>query len=146
MDGCEDGKMVWAAYNAAEGQTDKFVRNTFDYASEILGKDVFQQDDRVRIGRWNVRLGRHEQYLVPRKDLWLEDGCFEAGEKTFVVASHKYNQRNRGEYWRGACLDMLDGWEDARTDYGKRRAMAPVSVPDPDSGLYFLSARGTSSM
>ncbi|EXJ58880.1 hypothetical protein A1O7_06310 [Cladophialophora yegresii CBS 114405] len=118
-DGCKKAERVWAAYNDAEGRNDSFIRNALDHANQILGKRIFHQDEWDRQGQWNDELGRHEQYLVPRKDVWFEDRCLKAGEKIFVVASHKYDDKDREELWKGAGLKLLDGWQVPETQYGR---------------------------
>ncbi|OAP54359.1 hypothetical protein AYL99_11460 [Fonsecaea erecta] len=126
VDGCKNGDLVWSAYNDAEFRNDQFIKNTLDYANQILGKPIFHQDEWDRHGEWNEKLGRHEQYLVPCKDIWFEDRCLKAGERVFVVSSHKYDDEDRQQLWRGAGLSLVEGWQNPETKYG----------------LYLLSARG----
>ncbi|KIX95454.1 uncharacterized protein Z520_08971 [Fonsecaea multimorphosa CBS 102226] len=126
VDGCKNGDRVWPAYNDAESRNDQFIKNALDYANQILGRPIFHQDEWERHGEWNEKLGRHEQYLVPRKDIWFEDRCLKAGEKVFVVSSHKYDEEDRRQLWQGAGLSLIQGWQN----------------PDTEYGLYLLSARG----
>ncbi|KIW67466.1 hypothetical protein, variant [Phialophora macrospora] len=95
VDGCKRAERVWPAYNDTDARNDQFIRNALDHANQILGKDIFHQDEWDRQGEWNEELGRHEQFLVPRADIWFEGRCLKAGEKIFVVASHKYDDKSR---------------------------------------------------
>lgn len=119
LDGCKDKEKVWHAYNDAEDKNDEFNRNALDYAAKFLGQDVFRQDDWDRRGEWNKELGRHEQYLVPRKDIWFQGRCLKAGNKIFLVASHKYDGEERQKLWSGAGLSELKGWQTQEHKYGR---------------------------
>ncbi|KIW82531.1 hypothetical protein Z517_05558 [Fonsecaea pedrosoi CBS 271.37] len=118
VDGCKKGEQVWSAYNDAESRNDQFIKNALEYANRILGKDIFHQSEWDRHGQWNETIGRHEQYLVPRKDIWFEERCLKAGEKIFVVASHKYDDEDRQRLWHGAGLTVVEGWRHPETQYG----------------------------
>ncbi|KAK5955570.1 hypothetical protein OHC33_003211 [Knufia fluminis] len=118
LDGCKDGDKVWHAYNDAEGKNDQFNRNALNYANHLLGENMFHQDDWERWGECNDQLGRHEQYLIPRKDIWFRGHCLKAGEKIFVVASHKYDEEERSHLWEGAGLSELAGWQTHEHKYG----------------------------
>jgi EasF-like predicted methyltransferase len=113
LDGCKDGEKVWQAYNDSGGANERFIRNILTHANRLLEQNVFQQEEWERRGCWNDRLGRHEQYLVPRKDIYVGDHCLKAGQKMFVVASHKYDDQEVEELWRSAGLYQLKGWQTA---------------------------------
>ncbi|EXJ81082.1 hypothetical protein A1O3_07370 [Capronia epimyces CBS 606.96] len=118
LDGCKDGESVWHAYNDPQNRNEEFIRNVLDHANRILGKDIFHQVEWQRHGEWNDKLGRHEQYLIPRKDVWFEGHCLKAGEKIFVVSSHKYDGGERQKLWQGAGLCELQGWQTLEQNYG----------------------------
>jgi len=118
LDGCKDGEKVWHAYNDTEDKNDEFIRNALDYAGRFLDNGVFQQHDWDRRGEWNEELGRHEQYLIPKKDIWFEGRCLKAGEKIFLVASHKYDSAERQNLWAGAGLFELKGWQTNEHQHG----------------------------
>lgn len=140
LDGCKDGEKVWHAYNDSENHNDGFIRNALEHANRLLGKEIFHQDEWERRGEWNDKLGRHEQYLVPRKDVWFEGHCLKAGEKIFVVSSHKYDNEERHQLWLGAGLSELKGWQTPE-QYG---TLCCLGSSDPcllEVGLYVLSTR-----
>ncbi|KAF2095848.1 hypothetical protein NA57DRAFT_78625 [Rhizodiscina lignyota] len=118
LDGCKDGDKVWNAYNDVKGRNEGFVRNTLDHTNEVLGSDIFHQEEWDHHGEWNDRAGRHEQYLTPRKDIWLEGHCLRAGGKVFVVSSHKYDAKDRQQLWRAAGLFEIRGWHTVGREYG----------------------------
>ncbi|EXJ71553.1 uncharacterized protein A1O5_05361 [Cladophialophora psammophila CBS 110553] len=119
VDGCQKGEKVWPAYNDAESRNDQFIKDALDYANQILGKGIFDQDQWDRHGQWNEKIGRHEQSLVPQKDIWFEDRCLKAGERVFVVSSHKYDHDDRQRRWQGAGLSLMEGWQHQGTKYGE---------------------------
>ncbi|EHY59216.1 Ergothioneine biosynthesis protein 1 [Exophiala dermatitidis] len=119
LDGCKDGEKVWHAYNDSENRNEEFIRNVLDHANRILRKDVFRQEEWERRGEWNDKRGRHEQYLVPHKDVWFQGRCLKAGEKIFVVSSHKYDTTERKQLWEGAGLSELKGWQTPEQHYGE---------------------------
>ena len=115
VDGCKRREKVWHAYNDSEGRNDRFIRNTLDYADHILGNNIFHQAKWNRHGEWNEELGRHEQYLVPRKDIRFKGSYLRAGEKIVVVASHKYDDLERDQLWKGSRFSLIDGWQVSET-------------------------------
>ncbi|EXJ90617.1 hypothetical protein A1O1_03720 [Capronia coronata CBS 617.96] len=119
LDGCKNGDKVWHAYNDSGNRNDQFIRNVLDSANRILGKDIFRQEEWERRGEWNDNFGRHEQYLVPRRDVEFQGRYLKAGEKIFVVSSHKYDSEERRQLWQGADLAELKGWRTPEQDYGE---------------------------
>jgi EasF-like predicted methyltransferase len=142
VDGCKSAERVWPAYNDTDARNDRFIRNALDHANQILGKDIFHQDEWDRRGEWNEERGRHEQYLVPRKDIWFEGRCLKAGEKIFVVASHKYDDTDREELWKGAGLRLVDGWQVPETKYGKPRSCSRDDTLTSIQGYIFCQREG----
>jgi EasF-like predicted methyltransferase len=118
IDGCHEREKVWPAYNDSDSRNERFIKNALKHANTVLGKQIFHQDEWDRLGEWNAVLGRHEQYLVPRKDVWVDGRRLAAGEKVYVVASHKYDRQKRDKLWEGARLSLVDEWQHPETDYG----------------------------
>ena len=125
-------------------QKRRFIKNVLDYANQILGEDIFHQKEWDRYGQWNEKLGRHEQYLIPRNDVWFEGRCLKVGEKIFVVASHKYDDEGRDELWKAVGLRTVDGWQVTETKYGMLFFAPRNGGANSNTGLYILSARGAS--
>lgn len=124
-------------------ENDQFIRNALDYANRVHGKEIFHQDEWDRHGEWNDMAGRHEQYLTPRRDIWFEGCRLHAGEKVFVISSHKYDSRERQQLWDGAGLSELKGWQMPKQKYGELYPFAQIleSGTDLAAGLYVLSTQ-----
>lgn len=119
IDGCKDGSMVWHAYNDGDAANDRFIRNCLDHANTVLGSNVFEYSDWDRIGNWNAELGRHEQFLIPKRDVRVDGVSLKAGKKILVVCSHKFDADDRDILWREAGLKPVKSWTSTQTDYGK---------------------------
>ncbi|KAJ9651224.1 hypothetical protein H2198_009479 [Neophaeococcomyces mojaviensis] len=118
IDGCKDGSMVWHAYNDGDAANDRFIRNCLDHANTVLGSNVFEYSDWDRIGNWNAELGRHEQFLIPKRDVRVDGVSLKAGKKILVVCSHKFDADDRDILWREAGLKPVKSWTSTQTDYG----------------------------
>ena len=119
LDGCKQGPTVWQAYNDSGNANHEFILGVLKHANDILGKDIFHEDEWDRRGEWNEKAGRHDQYLIPRKDVWFEGRCLKAGEKVYVVSSYKYNDTERDELWCEAHLSPIKGWQVPEYGYGE---------------------------
>ncbi|KAK4938800.1 hypothetical protein LTR10_020807 [Elasticomyces elasticus] len=118
LDGCLDGKKVWSAYNDSEHRNERFIRNVMTHANRVLGQEIFRQEDWEHRGKWNAELKRHEQYLIPKKDVDFEGHCLRAGEEVFVVASQKYGAEERETLWQHSGLRPLKEWHTQSHGYG----------------------------
>ncbi|KAK7906002.1 hypothetical protein LTR67_000727 [Exophiala xenobiotica] len=126
LDGCEDGDKVWTAYNDDEQRNERFIRNVLSHANRVLGKEVFYQDEWEHRGKWNDELKRHEQYLIPKKDVWCDGHCLKAGEKVFVIPSYKYGPEQRSKLWHDSGLQPLKEWSTKPHSYGLHLLAAAI--------------------
>ncbi len=141
LDGCEDGDKVWTAYNDDEQRNERFIRNVLSHANRVLGKEVFRQGEWEHRGKWNDELKRHEQYLIPKKDVWCDGHCLQAGEEVFVIPSYKYGSEQRSKLWHDSGLRPLKEWTTKPHSYGlfpSRQATSQVLTSTP--GLHLLAA------
>ncbi|KAK7746435.1 hypothetical protein SLS53_002394 [Cytospora paraplurivora] len=104
VDGCKNGAAVWKAYNDEGGMNRRFILNLLLHANSILGYDAFDLEDWSVRGEWNEAQGRHEQYLIPKKEVYIEGVKFFAGQKVFVVSSYKYDDAEQTVLWEAAAL------------------------------------------
>lgn len=119
IDGCKDGAAVWRAYNDGEGRNTRFISNILLHANSILGYHAFDPADWSVCGEWNEVKGRHEQYLIPQRDLRVEGASFNAGEKVFVVSSHKYSVAEQAELWEVAGMHTMKKLRTSQNGYSK---------------------------
>jgi len=126
LDGCEDGDKVWTAYNDDEQRNERFIRNVLSHANRVLGKEVFYQEEWEHRGKWNDELKRHEQYLIPKKDVWCDGHCLKAGEEVFVIPSYKYGPEQRSKLWHDSGLQQLKEWSTKPHSYGLHLLAAAI--------------------
>ncbi|ROV95726.1 hypothetical protein VMCG_07554 [Cytospora schulzeri] len=107
VDGCKDGDIVWRAYNDREGRNTRFIKNLLRHANSILGCHALDPEDWNVRGEWNNEKGRHEQYLIPKNDIFVGGVRFLGGQKVFVVSSHKYDAGEQSEMWKAANLQCI---------------------------------------
>lgn len=119
VDGCQDPKRVYHAYNDREGKTHEFVRNGLTHANELLGKEAFSQADWEVIGEYDVAAGRHQAFYVPLKDLGLDGISFVAGEKVRIEESYKYSEIQTEQLWEAAGLAAQSLFGDHTGQYRK---------------------------
>ena len=117
LDGCIDGDRVWKAYNDAHLKNETFILNALEHAKRVTGDDAFSKDNWVRQGEWNEQMKRHEQYLVPKKDLRIGDRMVNAGRRLAIARSHKFDNEQRAELWAEAGVTVVEGW--TTEGYGK---------------------------
>ncbi|KAK4546669.1 hypothetical protein LTR36_001887 [Oleoguttula mirabilis] len=116
LDGSKDGDRVFRAYNDRPRANTRFILNTLDHANDVLGYEAFKKQDWDVEGEWDAEGGRHNQYLVPRTNVKFEDIQLEAGERVFVVHSHKYDEAEQSQLWQASKLRAVqkylnaDGW------------------------------------
>ena len=119
IDACKDEDNVYHAYNDQGGSNRRFILNALDHANKQLGQQKFNVADWTSRGVWDAGNGRHDQYLVPKKDVRFEkDVVVRAGEKVFVVSSHKYNDLERAKLWSRSGLNEVQKYMTEDDTYG----------------------------
>lgn len=106
----KDPRRLEAAYNDAEGVTERFIKNIFARANRELGAD-FDLDAFDYEGRWNAEAGRVEMHLSSRAAQTVAVAGrairFGAGERVHVENSHKYGPEEFASLARAAGFAPL---------------------------------------
>lgn len=123
VDGCKDGDTVWRAYNDREGRNTRFIKNILLHANSILSYHAFDPGDWFVLGEWNRGGGRHEQYLIPKKDICVEGVRLLGGQKVLVVSSHKYDAGEQSEIWKAAGLQCIRTLRTSQNGYCKSQIL-----------------------
>ncbi|CAD0100861.1 unnamed protein product [Aureobasidium mustum] len=126
VDGCKDGDKVWHAYNDAEGCNHRFISNILHHANKVLNHETFDPKEWTVRGVWNAEQGRHEQYLVPQRDLNVRGANLKEAHGLHVVSSHKFDEEEQEKMWEDAGLQLQSCW---RTEPHKY-ALNVLSVED----------------
>ncbi|KAI9821822.1 MAG: hypothetical protein M1827_002404 [Pycnora praestabilis] len=117
LDACKDKDKVFNAYNDQEGVTHQFLRNGLSQANELIGNDVFKQEDWQIIGEYDEAAGRHHAFYSPIRDLSLEGIHFEKGERVKVEESYKYSKKESDLLWQRAGLLQAALWSNETNQY-----------------------------
>ncbi|ROW07614.1 hypothetical protein VPNG_06793 [Cytospora leucostoma] len=117
VDGCKSGAAVWRAYNDEGGRNRRFILNLLLHANSILGYDAFDLEAWSVRGEWNEAQGCHDQYLIPKKEVYIEGVNFFAGQKVFVVSSYKYDDEEQTVLWKAAGLQLMKRFRTSHNGY-----------------------------
>lgn len=113
LDGCKEADRVFAAYNDTSGVNHKFIKHGLERANTVLGYEAFNIGKWDVQGYWGVEKGCHNQFYVPRVDVYLNGlrgGVIPAGRRILAIQSHKYDTKDREALCRGAGLGIVDLW------------------------------------
>ena len=102
VDGCQDARKIYHAYNDREGKTHEFILNGLTHANKLLGKKMFHLEDWEVIGEYDEIVGRHQAFVVPKKDLQFDNIYFAAGERIRIEESYKYSALEVERLWENA--------------------------------------------
>ncbi|RMZ14198.1 hypothetical protein D0864_00247 [Hortaea werneckii] len=117
VDGCEDPQKVYRAYNDSEGVTHEFTANGLKHANRLLGYKAFELDDWEAVGDFDAKSGRHQAFVVPKKDINVEGVAMKQGEKIRIEESYKYSRPQAQELWRSANVMEVAAWSNDAGDY-----------------------------
>ena len=117
LDACHDPDRVFRAYNDRKGVTEKFNRHGLDQANQLLGKEVFKQDEWQVIGEYDEKAGRHRAFYIPLKDISFEDILLKKGERIRFEESWKYSPSTTASILRSAGLVETGLYGNTRDDY-----------------------------
>ncbi|THV94890.1 hypothetical protein D6D27_03546 [Aureobasidium pullulans] len=110
VDGCKDGDKVWHAYNDDKGCNYRFISNILQNANRCLEYDAFNPEEWTVRGQWNKEKSRHDQFLVPVRDVVVDGVKLKKGEGLFVVSSHKFDEDDQEKLWEDAGLQLQSCW------------------------------------
>ena len=118
LDACKDGERVFKAYNDKPGANKRFIMNAIEHANYHLCYNAFNPSDWTVQGEWDAENGRHDQYLVPLKDVKFEGTRLPKGELIFLVHSHKYDKAEKDDLWDCAQLNEKHSYMNDDGSYG----------------------------
>ncbi|KAK3658051.1 hypothetical protein LTR56_000741 [Elasticomyces elasticus] len=118
IDGSKDGDKVFRAYNDRDGANKRFIENAIPQANKQLGYEAFKPDEWRQQGEWNAAEGKHDQYLVPMKDVCFEDVRIAEGERVYIVTSVKYDDKEKARLFRASGLTEVERYTNADGSYG----------------------------
>ena len=119
LDASKSHDKVYRAYNDGSGINKRFILNGLAHANSLFKRPVFELENWEVVGHWDANAGRHCQYLVPLKDVVLNDVCLRAGKKILIVFSQKYDPEERAELWKNANIIENRQWRTKDESYGK---------------------------
>ncbi|KAI9724568.1 MAG: hypothetical protein M1812_000636 [Candelaria pacifica] len=82
LDGSEDHKKIYRAFNDRAGVTHRFYRNALDCSNAVLGHDAFEQNDWDLITEFNGKEKCHRAYFAPKKNVVVDGTIFNKGVNT----------------------------------------------------------------
>ncbi|KAK5719410.1 hypothetical protein LTR15_007933 [Elasticomyces elasticus] len=118
IDGSKDGDKVFRAYNDRDGANKRFIENAIPQANKQLGYEAFKPDEWRQQGEWNAAEGKHDQYLVPVKDVCFEDVRIAEGERVYIVSSMKYDDKEKARLFRASGLTEVERYTNGDGSYG----------------------------
>lgn len=116
LDACQIPEKVFKAYNDSKGVTHAFYRNGLARANQLLGSEVFKQDDWEIVGRYDDAMDRHEAFYSARKDVFVHGVKIGKGERLRLEEAYKYSAAQSDDLWYNAGL-VPTGVYGNSTDY-----------------------------
>lgn len=110
LDGCKDADRVYHAYNDLQGVTHEFIRNGLRHANQIIGSNAFDLDVWRVIGEFNEAEGRHQAFVSPSQDTYVEEVLVKKDERVRIEESHKYSEEETNTLWQAAGLTEKMRW------------------------------------
>ncbi len=100
----------------------RFILNGLAQANEILGEQVFKDEDWRVIGEYvyDGQGGRHQAFYSPVRDVHFRDVCFKAGERVLVERSFKYSAEEATYLWNASGLEERKCWSASSDAYSKQ--------------------------
>lgn len=144
VDNCKDPEKVFHAYNDKHGLTHRFILNGLSHANRLFGREVFDPNQWSVVGEYDQISGRHQAFLVPARDVLLDDIVIKAGERVRIEESYKYSASEEATLWDQAGLAESSKWFNKRGDYCKLDLPEPtLSLCPSPYGRTFVSSRKT---
>lgn len=104
LDGCQDEKRVFSAYNDSKNLTEKFYRNGLDHANQLLGYEVFKQDQWIVEGDYDNVDHRHRATYVALDDVTAPEVTFTKGQRLVFEYAYKYSEEQCDKLWHQSGL------------------------------------------
>ena len=121
VDGCQDERRVYCAYNDCLGKTHEFYRNGLAQANKLLGEEVFEQCDWDVIGESSTDLGCHQAFVSPKRSFNRGGFSFKAGERIRIEESYKYTKPQQNQLWIDSNLQLEASFAHETEDFCKYR-------------------------
>jgi EasF-like predicted methyltransferase len=118
VDACQDPDRVYDAYNDRDGVTHRFTMNGLHHANRLLGKEAFVTDNWEAIGEYDEEGGRHRAFVVPKKNLQVENVALQKGERIRIEESYKYSPFQAKQLWSAAGVIESASWANENGSYG----------------------------
>ncbi|KAK7543299.1 C-type lectin protein [Phyllosticta citricarpa] len=118
IDSCLDPKRVHRAYNDSEGVTHQFILNGLEHANRLLGAQAFKPGEWKVVGEFDSLNGRHQAFVVPIKDVVVDDVLVKAGERVRIEESYKFSPGDIRRLFDDAHLAQGARWMNQKGDYG----------------------------
>ncbi|KAK7538111.1 histidine-specific methyltransferase [Phyllosticta citribraziliensis] len=118
IDSCLEPKKVHRAYNDSEGVTHQFYLNGLEHANRLLGTQAFKPGEWKVVGEFDSLNGRHQAFVVPLKDVVVDDVLIKAGEKVRIEESYKFSPGDIRRLFDDANLAQGARWMNQKGDYG----------------------------
>lgn len=118
IDACQDPEQVYNAYNDRHGTTHDFTMNGLHHANSLLQKEAFKPDDWEAVGQYDTQGERHQAFVVPKKDLQVENVSLKRGEKIRIEESYKYNHEQSSHLFAAAGVIESASWANEAGNYG----------------------------
>jgi uncharacterized SAM-dependent methyltransferase len=119
VDACQEPEKVHRAYNDNHGVTHQFTLNGLVHANELLGYEAFNMADWEAVGRYDVSDGKHQAFVVPKRDTTVEGVTVRKDEKIRIEESYKYSPTQLEHLWRQAGVIEASSWTNTMGDYSK---------------------------
>jgi L-histidine N-alpha-methyltransferase len=119
FDMVKDARVLHAAYNDAEGITERFNKNVLGRINRELGGN-FDHDKFLHVAFWNARKARIEMHLESRADQTVSipdlgrDFHFSRGERIHTENSYKFRPASISRLLKQAGLKLERTWCDPR--------------------------------
>ena len=109
--------------------THEFTANGLKHANRLLGYKAFELDDWEAVGDFDAKSGRHQAFVVPKKDITVEGVAMKQGEKIRIEESYKYSRPQAQELWRSANVMEVAAWSNDAGDYGTYSSLSDSLSP-----------------
>ncbi|KAF3934887.1 hypothetical protein ABW19_dt0204499 [Dactylella cylindrospora] len=138
FDSCHDPEKVYFAYNDPQLVTEKFIMNGLNNANNILGKTVFNFDEWLYHGEYDILNGRHQAFFKAKSKIVLplqQPVKIEQGECVRIERSYKFSTVEIDTLFEESGLQKGTAWGQTDGDYSGAVPLKPAkyaAAPCPD--------------
>ncbi len=103
-----------------DADTRRFVLNGLTHANEVLGQDVFREEDWRVIGEYvfDEEGGRHQAFYSPLRDTFVLGELVRPHDRVQVEQSLKYSEKEAVTMWSHAGMREIGQWKHGN-EYGE---------------------------